>query len=69
MTLIVEELKEFFPEFHPYEGKCRFRGCVHGNEPDCAVKQAIKDGIISKRRYDSYLLLYKDLKEKKKYRY
>ena len=32
-----EELKEYFPEFHPYEGKCRFRGCVHGNEPDCAV--------------------------------
>ena len=64
-----EELKDYFPEFHPYEGECRFRGCVHENEPDCAVKQAVKEGIISKRRYNSYLLLYKDLKEKKKYRY
>ncbi len=64
-----EELKEYFPEFHPYEGECRFRGCVHENEPDCAVKQAVKDGMISKCRHDSYLLLYKDLKEKKKYRY
>lgn len=64
-----EELKDYFPEFHPFEGNCRFRGCVHENEPDCAVKQAVKDGAVSKRRYESYLLLYKDLKEKKKYRY
>lgn len=64
-----EDLKLYFPEFQSYEGECRFRGCVHENEPDCAVKQAVKDGIISKERYNSYLLLYKDLKEKKKYRY
>ena len=64
-----EELKEFFPEFHPYEGKCRFRGCMHENEPDCAVKQAVKNNMIAKSRYNSYLLLYKDLKEKKKYKY
>ena len=64
-----EELKTYFPEFHPYEEDCRFRGCVHEKEPDCAVKQAVKEGSISKLRYESYLLLYKDLKEKKKYRY
>lgn len=64
-----EELKEYFPEFHPFEGNCRFRGCVHENEPECAVKQALKDGLISSERYKSYLQLYKDLKEKKKYRY
>ena len=64
-----EELKDYFPEFLPYEEKCRFRGCVHENEPDCAVKQAVRDGHISKNRHNSYLLLYKDLKEKKKYRY
>ena len=64
-----EELKEYFPEFHPFEEDCRFRGCVHEKEPDCAVKQAVKEGNISKLRYESYLLLYKDLKEKKKYRY
>ena len=64
-----EELKDYFPEFYPMEGSCRFRGCIHENEPECAVKQAVKDGIISKNRYESYLQLYKDLKEKKKYRY
>lgn len=64
-----EELKLYFPEFHPHEGKCRFRGCVHQNEPDCAVKQAGKAGLVSKQRYLSYLQLYKELKEKEKYRY
>ena len=63
-----EELKEYFPEFHSFEGECRFRGCVHENEPDCAVKQAVKDGTVSKKRYDSYLLLYRDLKSRKKYK-
>lgn len=66
--IAAEELKDFFPEFHPLEGKCRFRGCVHENEPDCAVKQALADGFVSKERYQSYLQIYKELKEKKKYR-
>jgi len=64
-----EELKLYFPEFQPHEGKCRFRGCVHQNEPDCAIKQAGKAGLVSKQRYLSYLQLYKELKEKEKYRY
>lgn len=64
-----DDLKLYFPEFHPHEGKCRFRGCVHQNEPDCAVKKAGKAGLISKQRYLSYIQLYKELKEKEKYRY
>ena len=64
-----EELKEYFPEFQPFEGKCRFRGCIHENEPDCAVKKALQDGFIAKGRYNSYLQLYKNLKEKEKFRY
>ena len=63
-----EELKEYFPEFIPLEEQCRFRGCVHENEPDCAVKVAVKEGSIARRRYESYLLLYRDVKGKKKYK-
>ena len=64
-----DELKDYFPEFHSFEGKCRFRGCIHENEPECAVKQALQDGYIAKGRYNSYLQLYKNLKEKEKFRY
>ncbi|MEG2775472.1 MAG: GTPase RsgA, partial [Acetivibrio sp.] len=63
-----DDLKSYFPEFVLYEDHCRFSGCVHINEPDCAVKEAIAEGKISKIRYDNYVLLYEELKEKKKYK-
>lgn len=63
-----EQLKNFFPEFAPYEEECRFRGCLHENEPGCRVKQAVLEQSISKRRYEDYLLLYRELKNNKKYK-
>ena len=33
---------------------CRFANCRHLREPGCAVKAAVENGAISKRRYDSY---------------
>ena len=38
-----EELRFHYPEFAEYEGACRFQGCVHVHEPDCAVKQAVEE--------------------------
>ena len=64
-----EELRYYFPEFTPYEGSCRFQGCVHGQEPGCAVKQAVDQGMINRERYDSYRLLFGELQEKEKRRY
>ena len=63
-----EELKEYFSEFKDYEDQCRFTGCVHINEPNCGVKQALEQKKISQIRYDNYVLLYEELKDKKKYR-
>lgn len=62
-----EELKEYFPEFLDYEAECRFQGCMHISEPDCAVKAALEQGKISRSRYDNYLLLAEELKNKKRY--
>lgn len=62
-----EDLKGYFPEFYKYEGKCRFNGCVHVNEPDCAVKDAVKRGDIGQSRYDNYVLFYNEIKERRKY--
>lgn len=62
-----EELKDCFAEFGKYEPFCRFQGCVHIHEPDCGVKQALAEGKISRKRYDSYVELYGELKEKRRY--
>lgn len=64
-----EELRHYYAEFGPYEGKCRFDGCVHISEPDCAVREAVAQGTISQTRYDNYCRLYADLKELEKRRY
>ena len=62
-----EELKQYFKEFLSYEEDCRFLGCLHQKEPDCAVKHALEKGKISKRRYENYQLLYEELKYRKQY--
>lgn len=61
-----EELRLYFPEFDPYEGQCRYQGCTHTHEPGCAVKEALSEGRIEKLRYEGYLELYEELKDKKK---
>lgn len=60
-------LKYCFPEFVPLEGRCRFNGCVHVNEPDCSVKNAVAEGHISHSRYENYLTFYEEIKNRKKY--
>ncbi|GAA0802641.1 ribosome small subunit-dependent GTPase A [Faecalicatena orotica] len=61
------ELKYYFREFAPYEGKCRFSGCDHVHEPGCAVKEALEEGKIHPVRYEDYLEMYRELQEKKRY--
>ena len=62
-----KELRFYFNEFSEHEGQCRFNGCVHVNEPGCSVKNAVSEGLISGLRYDIYLEMYNELKNKRKY--
>ena len=62
-----EELKDFYPEFAAYEKDCRFRGCIHLNEPDCGVKEALREGKISRVRYHNYQVLVQELQDRRKY--
>ena len=62
-----EELSDFYPEFQPYMGNCRFAQCSHIAEPDCGVKEALQAGQIPMIRYENYKLFYDELKERKGY--
>jgi ribosome biogenesis GTPase len=48
------QIQSGFPEIAKFREDCRFKDCQHLREPDCAVKQALTDGQITPRRYESY---------------
>ena len=58
-----EHLPECFLEFRPYLDQCRFVGCSHTKEKGCAVLKAVKEGAIPKNRHQSYVRLYRELKD------
>lgn len=62
----VDEVGACMPDFVSYLGKCRFNDCIHQNEPGCAVKQAVEDGLIPQRRYHSYLAVLAMIQERRK---
>lgn len=57
-------LRDYYPQFYPYEGACRFDGCTHRSEPGCAVDAAAKAGEISAMRLGRYRELYEEILEK-----
>lgn len=61
-----DEVGQCIPDFVPYLGQCRFNDCMHHNEPDCAVKQAVEEGRIPLRRYHSYLAILAMIQERRK---
>jgi ribosome biogenesis GTPase len=53
--VIPEEVAGYFRELRPYVSRCRFPDCTHTHEDICAVKDAVADGWIDARRYESYV--------------
>ena len=64
-----EDLKNRYPEFQPYEGKCRFRQCLHDSEPGCAAAEAVRDGAVHPARWQRYRVLLAEARENWKNRY
>ncbi len=62
-----EDLQNYFPEFTDYNNQCRFVGCLHLTEPNCAVKEALSKDKISNERYESYKSLIEYIDSQKKY--
>jgi len=60
-----DDLDVLFPEFETYIPRCKFSGCSHEPEPDCAVKQAVEAGELDAERYDSYLRMLRDLRRRR----
>jgi ribosome biogenesis GTPase len=57
-----KDLSAFYPEMRALAGRCRFRDCAHEAEPGCAVKEEVEGRRISRRRYDGYVALLRELR-------
>ncbi|HAI74936.1 MAG TPA: ribosome small subunit-dependent GTPase A [Microscillaceae bacterium] len=55
-----EEISHYFPEMRDLLNACKYHNCLHVNEPQCAVIQAVDDQKIALTRYESYLSMLED---------
>lgn len=55
------DLPSFFPDFEALRDQCRFGGCMHINEPNCRVKEAVASGEIAPYRYEHYLQFHEEI--------
>ena len=63
------QLDKNFREFNNEIPNCEFVGCTHIKEKNCGIKKAIEENRISKERYERYLKIYEELKDKEKHRW
>lgn len=56
-----KDLEKLFPEFYQYFSKCKFRDCIHFNEPNCEIKENVKKNNISNERYEFYISALKGI--------
>lgn len=63
------DLYKYFREFKEEEKNCKFVGCTHIKEQECGIRMALEEGRISKERYENYVKIYKDLKDKEEHKW
>ncbi len=60
-------VRDLFPEMREPGQSCRYRNCLHINEPDCAVKEELAEGKMQRSRYDSYLMMIEEVRKWRKF--
>lgn len=60
-----QELSHYFPEMRDRLQGCQFNNCLHINEPECAIKEAVREGLIHEDRFVSYYGILESIEEKK----
>jgi ribosome biogenesis GTPase len=64
-----KELYKYFKEMKQEEKKCKFVGCTHIKEQECGIKKALSEGKISNSRYQNYVKIYEDLKDREEHKW
>ena len=64
-----KDLCEYFRDFKPYIKNCEYIGCSHIKEQSCGIKQAVSQGKIQNERYESYIKIYNELKDREEHKW
>lgn len=65
LEIEARELPKQFPEFVAAASDCRFRECMHVNEPQCEVKKQVTEGNIATTRYDNYVQFLEEIEKRR----
>ena len=73
-TFDISEIKSknlcnYFKEFKKYIKDCEFIGCTHIKEENCGIRKALESGEISQNRYNNFIKIYLDLKDKEEHKW
>ena len=63
------ELQQYYDDMLTFSGHCRFSSCLHADEPECGVKDAVEKGLINKQRYQRSLTILEELKDRRSREY
>ena len=61
----IDDLPQCYPEYFEVSSECKFRGCSHISEPNCKVKELVSNGVFSKNRYERYIEIYNEIKNRR----
>ena len=64
-----KDLENYFIDFRNYIKNCEFVGCTHIKEENCGIKEALREGKIQEERYENYIKIYNDLKDKQEHKW
>ena len=59
----ISEITHGFRDVRKFNGACKFSNCSHTNEPGCAMKKAVSDGLLNEQRFNNYLRMLQEFHE------
>jgi len=69
VQVAASKLRSYYPEFEKPAEQCMYRGCLHVDEVDCGVKEAVVSGDVHAVRYESYRHLYLEIADREAHQY
>lgn len=62
-----EDLDKYFKDINKFKDNCRFISCLHDQEPNCGVKEALEEGSIAEERYKNYISFLHEIQKRRRY--